>query len=401
MPGGDDSRADVLRVIALDGPISRTHIADHLGVSAATVTAVTRDLLGTGLVRMSGKAPAAGRRGRPLELLEIDPDAATVVGCKVAHGAVTSVLTDLRGVPRAHHTSAFDPTAPDPGRRLGRLLAELARSAPGRLVGAGLGVPGTVATDVHGSVTTPMFGWHDLPLGAEVAEALGVPVIVDNDVNTLTVMQGLHGPARGVEDFLTVTVGRGVGLGIHVGGQVHRGRGGAGELGHTRAVTDGPRCDCGRHGCLEAVVADPALLAQAVAAGLVPADADIADVRTLAQGHGPDAEAAAGLFRTAGTHLGHALADLVNLLAPERIILSGEGIAGWPLLEPGVTTAFQDGRLEVHGRTELTVEPWEDDAWAQGAAALVLGTLLGQPPAHVAVADLHSRLHDAEAVAAR
>ena len=371
MLGSVGRRADVLRVIALDGPIPRVRIAKELGVSSATVTTITRELIETGLVTMSGKRPASGKRGRPLELLSIAPDAATVLGAKVSDDHVTAVTTDLRGTVSDRWVLPFDPREDDAAGRLGHLLAETIGGAP--LVGVGLGVPGTVANGEGGEVTTPMFGWRGVPLGSTASDILGVPVVVDNDVNTLAVWQHLHGAGRDMDNFLTVTIGRGIGLGVHLDGAVRRGRGGAGELGHTLAVLDGPACECGRRGCLEAVAAEPAMVAQARELGLLSPDDGIADLRQLAD-HSP---AAAQVFATAGAHLGRAVANLVNLLAPDAIILAGEGVVAWPLLAEGFAPALTAGVLDVHADVAVTVEPWADDDWAQGAAALVLGWVLG------------------------
>lgn len=392
MSEADRSRAAVLRAIALEGPIARSSIADALQVSPATVTAITRDLIDAGLVEMAGKAPAAGR-GRPSELLAIVPDAVKLLGAKVMEDHVTWVLADLRGDVLAGDAVTFDPRRVDPAGRLGDVLADLVADVDGLLLGIGLGVPGTVATGDDGLVTSPMFGWQALPLGRLLAERLVLPVVVDNDVNTLAVAQHLYGRGRNVDDFVTVTVGRGIGLGIFLDGALRRGaRGGAGELGHTLALPDGPVCDCGRAGCLEAVAADPALVDRARTDGLIRPDEGIDALLTAAN----DRAEARALYAEAGAHLGAAVADLVNLLAPGVVIVSGEGIDAWPHLRAGFEPAFSAGVLPVHADTEVVVDAWEDQNWARGAAALVLRSVYA--PAVEVVSpevDIRTRLHAA------
>jgi predicted NBD/HSP70 family sugar kinase len=368
MPEGDRSRAAVLRMIAFEGPVARSAIAEGLQVSPATVTAITRELIAAGLVEMAGKAAAAGR-GRPSELLAIVPGAVSLLGAKVMEDHVTWVLADLRGDVLQAGAVTFDPRPEDPAGRLAGVLAEVIGGVDGSLLGVGLGVPGTVATDDDGIVTSPMFGWHALPLGHRVAERLGLPVVVDNDVNTLAVAQHLYGSARDLDDFVTVTVGRGIGLGIFLDGALRRGqRGGAGELGHTLAVPDGPVCDCGRAGCLEAVAAAPAILDRARANGLLGAAEGMDVLVAAAETSGP----IRAVFVEAGAHLGVAVADLVNLLAPGAVIISGEGVAAWSYLRAGFEPAFAARVLPVHTDTTIVVEPWDDQNWARGAAALVL-----------------------------
>lgn len=382
------SRAAVLRAIALEGPVSRSAIAERLEVSAATVTAITRDLIDGGIVTMQGKAPAAGR-GRPSELLGLVPAAVALLGVKVMEDHVTWVLADLRGDVERAGTAAFDPAGPDPAGRLAGLLLDVIAQVGRQLLGVGVGVPGTVDTAEQGRVTSPMFGWQDVPLGTLLADVLNLPVVVDNDVNTLAVAEHLYGQGRAAEDFLTVTIGRGIGLGIFLDGALRRGaRGGAGEIGHTRAVPDGPQCDCGRRGCLEAVASDPVLVAQARGAGIIGPDGSIQELLAAAASSAD----ARRIFVEAGGHLGAAVADLVNLLAPELVILSGEGIGGWPFLQEGFTDAFHAGLLPVHAGTEVVVDAWDDQNWARGAASLVLGSALSPSATASPEAAIRSRL---------
>lgn len=380
--GSASSRADVLRTIALDGPIARARIAERLGMSGATVTAVTRELLDAGLVQGAGTVPAAGRRGRPQEMLSITSGAATVVGAKLADTFVSGVVTDLTGNVLETFRFNFDGTAHEPAERLIEDLGAAVDSRRASLIGIGLGVPGTVVAGPAGLVTSPMLGWRDLDLVTELAEGIGVPVIASNDVNALATGQRLYGVGRGVEDYLTITVGRGIGLGIVLDGAVRRGRGGAGEFGHTRAEQDGPPCPCGRRGCLERVVAEPALVRRAVAEGLLGESGTIEDLREQAR----ENAAALRIFVDAGRLLGDAAADLVNLLAPSQLVIAGEGLPSWPLYEQGFTPALEHGVLDFHRGVPVVVDEWADDTWARGAAALVLGSAL-QPSADDATSE--------------
>ena len=147
--------------------------------------------------------------------------------------------------------------------------ALLAEASIGRehLLGAGLGVAGAVDPGRGILRYNPFFAWRDLPLADLLEERLGVPVAIDNDVNTLTISELWFGRGKGTSNFLVVTVGRGIGLGIVLNGQVYlAAQGGAGEFGHTVIDPEGPLCECGKRGCLEVYVADPALLRAAAEA---------------------------------------------------------------------------------------------------------------------------------------
>jgi len=363
-------RAAVLRAVAVDGPVSRTVLAGRLAVSPATVTAITRDLLADGLLEPAGKEPG-GNRGRPAELLRVVPGAAVALGVKVAATQVTGVSVDLLGDTLSAFEHPFAAHEPDPVATLARILGPHVEAAGHHLIGLGLGVPGVVDT-ASGHVTAPTLQWSDVPLGPGLAELLHVPVVVDNDVHTLAIAEHLYGRAKDVDDALTVTIGRGIGLAITVGGRLHRGaHGGAGELGHTRAVADGPLCGCGRRGCLEAIASETGMVRRAISEGLLPAGGTPAELRELAQRDGR----AASIFAAAGSALGRSVGDLVNLLAPTLILIAGEGTAAWPLLEAAFRAAFDEQVLDTHPEVEIAVDPWDDRAWARGASSLLLGSV--------------------------
>jgi predicted NBD/HSP70 family sugar kinase len=357
----------VLRLIAAQPRIARAEIARQLNLSPATVTGVTRRLLEGGLIRVAERAPSSG--GRPRLLLEIVGGAAHALGVKIAADHVTVVRVDLDAEVLERHDYVFDAEAPDAVERLGELLAPLVEEEPAEsLLGVGLGVPGVVGPDGH--VESPMLGWQGIPAVEVLEQRLGVPVLADNDVNTLAVAERLYGRGRDATHFLTVTIGRGVGLGIVIDGNVYRGHGGgAGEFGHVSAVDGGEVCTCGKRGCLETVAADPALVARARRSGLLLPREGIEALRNLADAGRVEALA---LYEEAGRALGRGLADLVNVLGPELVLLSGEGMLAWPHLSEAVENEFRSGLFPPLRGVQLELDPWDDAKWARGAASLVL-----------------------------
>lgn len=362
----DVNRSAVLRVIGQAGPIARATIARRLGLSPATVTAVTRELISLGFVRVVDQAPSRG--GRPALLLGLVPSAAHALGVKLAPDHVVGVRVDLDGEVLERFESPFDASAAGAPAELAALLRPhtAPRDDGASLLGVGLGVPGVV--DADGTVASPMLGWRGVRLAEQLERELGLPVLVDNDVNTLAIAERLYG--RDVEHFVTVTIGRGVGLGIIINGDVYRGaRGGAGEFGHVTVVDDGPPCQCGKRGCLEAVVSDPALVAAAQADGLLAADEGIDRLRSLADDGDPRAARA---FADAAAVLGRAVADLVNVLSPEVVLVSGEGTQAWPHMSAAFRREFARDVFPPLRDVPVEVDPWDDAMWARGAATLVL-----------------------------
>jgi predicted NBD/HSP70 family sugar kinase len=366
----DLNRSAILRLIGREGPIARAEIARRLALSPATVTAVTRRLIGAGLVDVVDQAPSRG--GRPAILLGLVGGAAHALGVKVAadHLVGVRVNLDAQVVERFEHP--FEAADPDALDRLAQILHS--HSAPPErspvVLGIGLGVPGVVDGGEHSVVHSPMLGWHSLAVGTFLEQRLGVPVLVENDVNTLAVAGRLYGRGRDLDHFLTVTIGRGVGLGIIVDGDVYRGaHGGAGEFGHVTVVEDGPLCECGKHGCLEALVADPALVARAVREGALRDGEGIDRLRELAEAN--DLRAAR-IFSDAGGILGQAVAGLVNVLSPQLVLISGEGTQAWAHMATAFRHHLGEAVFPPLRDVAVEIDPWDDGKWALGAAALVL-----------------------------
>jgi predicted NBD/HSP70 family sugar kinase len=372
------NRAAVLALIGSQGPIARAEIARRLSLSAATVTEITRHLLAEGLVEVVDQAPSNG--GRPGLLLGLVAEAAHALGVKIAADHLAIVRVNLDGEVLDRADDPFDSTAPDAATRLATHLRDVIERGPRtRLLGVGIGVAGIA--DARGVVDAPILGWRNVPLGPALRAELGLPVLIDNDVNTLAVAERLYGRGRDVEHFLNLTIGRGVGLGIVVGGELYRGAGGgAGEFGHVTVDPAGPECTCGKRGCLETFVSDPALVRQAVRTGLVPSDTTVHDgiqrLRALADAGHP---AARRIYAEAGAVLGRAVAWLINVLNPQLILVSGEGTAAWPHLARTFEAEVAAGTFELLRGVPIEIDPWDDAKWARGAAALVLRATFSVP----------------------
>lgn len=369
----DVTRSAVLAYIGGNGPTSRADLARELGVSPALITQHARQLIVDGLLVELDHSPSQG--GRPARRLGLVADAGRAIGVKVVADHMTAVEVGIDGAVVRSATEPFDAAAGTAITRLGDMLrAFIAGGAGGGapLLGIGVGVPGNVDEQSVGTVDSTQLGWQRVPLGEALRRELDLPVIVENNVNALAIAEALHGQARGHENVLVITIGTGVGAGLLTDGRVLRGRsGGVGELGHFPVQEDGPLCQCGGHGCLEALVGQSALVRSAREQGIIGADAGIAALRVLADGG--DA-AAQRLFSSAGHLLGRVLAGVVNLLDPEIVIVLGEGVESWTHWSFGFEPAFRAGLVPRNRAVPVAVETWQDDRWAQGAASLVLST---------------------------
>jgi predicted NBD/HSP70 family sugar kinase len=387
------NRFHVMDAIRRAGPVARVEICDLTQLSATTVSAITAALLEDGLVipRALGdlRNPSPDlARGRPRVLLELNPQAAFVVGVKLTPDHITVATTDFCANPLASLTLPIRIS-----RQPVSVIADLVEDGVQRCVAdaglpiervAGLcvGLPGRVERETGICQSSPIFGETNLPFAAAVQQRLGVPTIIDSDVNLLTMAESWFGEARGMEDFLVVSLEHALGLGVMYRGALFRGAHGLGpDLGGllvSLPAREGPRLRLG------ALASEAAILAQAQV--LLDGRAHGASFRSGRGMAAVAAAAAAGdariiaILRAAGEALGFAIANLVTLFAPRMVVLAGEAIgSGGVLLDALRDTVTELLPQDFAPVPELAVHRWSEDSWARGAAALTLRDLYGAP----------------------
>lgn len=374
------------------GAMSRAEIAERTGLSQPAVSSLTRRLLASGALVEGDARPSQGGGRRERELM-LNSAFAWVVGAKIAMHQVTITLADFAG---GVATTVKRPLAaplrlPELVRQLAREIDKALAGAGGpvrqRLAGIGVAIPGFV-NSLKGEVDwTPLLKPASAaaphPLAAALAEALGVPVFVENDANMLALAELWFGDAGGVPHVAVVTLEHGLGLGLVLGGELYRGHGGlAAELGHVQVEPDGRACRCGKSGCLEAYVAHYAIVRQGQEAGLIadagelpPAAIEAAYLELARLAHGGNARSRK-IFERQGRLLGRWIANMANLIAPQLILLGGGSQIATDLYEPALRAALADALALPHrDRLPLLLRHHGDEVWARGAAALVLQRL--------------------------
>jgi predicted NBD/HSP70 family sugar kinase len=387
------NRAAVLRLLFLQGPLNRVVLARLTGLSSASVTNVVGDLLEEQLVMEVGTEESDG--GRPRILLKVNPDFGAVIGVDVGETKIRVegfdlAMRELTGVdvglhPQEHEAAVIMD-------RIGFAVRELQQrleSEGHRVLGVGVAVPGVVEHQRADSVYAPGIGWHAVPVGPLLRKAVELPLFVENGAKTLGQAEMWLGAARGAQHAVITLWGTGVGAAVFVDGRLYRGAASsAGEWGHTNLVVDGRRCRCGAVGCLEAYIGAEALVSEWAAADnsvVLPAEFDQEVwIQRLLRAASEDESAAAVLDRTA-TYFGTAVANLVNLFNPERIIVGGwAGLALGPALLPKIREVVAAQALDYPAtRVSVDIARVRGDAVALGASTLVVEELLasgGRPP---------------------
>lgn len=371
------TRLRVLNCVRASVNVSRTDIAAALKLSPATVTFVTSGLMAGGLIEevAATDTPDGARRGRPRVALRLKQGKFHIAGIKIARASMTILILDFDGQVVTRLDAPLSQPEMEPEALILAILDGLTDAYEKigggieKLTGISIGLAGQVNAEtkfVHWSSSLTV---RNVDLGKLFAKHFPCPAFLDNDANLVAKAEQLFGEAKGLRNFLVVTVEHGVGLGIVLGGRLHRGERGCGaELGHTKVALNGAACQCGQKGCLEAYVGSSGLLRRA-AEDIAPET--FPTVRALVQGAADGHPVAAKILEEAGQMFGMGLSNLINLFDPERIIISGAEHRVSHLHSEKVLEGVRNNVLNVDAPLpDIRIHHWDDLMWARGAAAM-------------------------------
>ncbi|MFE9767687.1 ROK family protein [Streptomyces sp. NPDC005808] len=377
-PGHTPAVSQIFTTVLSHGPLTRSEIAGRTQLSAAAVTKAVRPLIEAGYLQEDVDEDARqASLGRPANPVLVDGGRALFIGIKMTGDELIAVLTDLCCRIRvARHVPL---TTRDPKAVLAStagLVQELLTEADGfgvQVQGLGIALSGDVDRAAGVVRYSPFLEWRDVPLADLARMTTGLPVTVDNDVRALTVAEQWFGAGVGLSDFAVVTVGAGIGCGLVVHGQVVNGAYGvAGEIGHVAIDPAGPLCHCGNRGCVEAIAADSAIVSRVrEVTGVQVADA--AQALDLAHDGNPGARE---VYARAGEAIGRGIATVANLFGPERVIISGEGLAAYDLFAEQIRDTFAAAAFGSAALCDVQTRPLPFEEWARGAAATAIQSFI-------------------------
>jgi predicted NBD/HSP70 family sugar kinase len=380
-------RQQVFELVRAAGLIPRVQLAKDLGVSPASVTTISSELIEAGLIEeVSVPRDGEAGRGRPAVSLGVRAGAHLVAGMKLSDREHTAVVVDFAGkliadeaIPRRPGPMQVDEIL-DAIQTLLERVCDKAKIDRSQLSGVGIGLPGFVDCAEGIALWSSILAERAVPVAALASARLGIPVHIDNDANLVALAELWFGAGRSLSDFAVVTIEHGVGMGFVMNHRIYRGAQRLGmELGHTKVQLDGALCRCGQRGCLEAYVADYALAREATTA-LNWGHKESQPINVLLESLYDHAKAgnstAKSIFRRAGRYLAVGLSNVVNLFDPALIILSGERMR-YDYLYAAETLSEMDNLAIQTGRPRPPIEihAWGDLLWAHGAAALALSAV--------------------------
>ena len=385
------NRSILLELIRRGGPISRAEIARKTNLSAPSITRIVKDLMAEGLIKETGIGDSSG--GRKPYLLEFNTNAKYIVGVELGETYSVSVLTDLEINYLSREKIAMKMIT-----EVDKVIDLLVESIRGRIkqskvdkgdiLGIGIGVPGTLDTQAGIIKFSPNFGWKNVPIVEIMEKELGISTFIDTGVRAMTLCERWFGAGQGIKNFACVIVGTGIGAGLIINGNLYRGfEEAAGEIGHTTVLPEGPKCKCGNRGCLETLAAGPSLVRRALARisehpnsslanALNKNKGDITADMVIEEAKRGDS-LACEIVQEAGHYLGIGVANLINIFAPEAVIIGGwvAEQAGELFLEAARETI--KNRVFMLSPEKIRVLPasLKDNDVAIGAATLALQQL--------------------------
>ena len=375
---------DIIRKL---GPIARYEVAKEAGLTPPTVTMVVNKLINDGVVMEVGFGESSGGR-RPV-LLELNPKAGYVFVVRLQRDEAVTALFDLGGNVLSHYKQALDTSeAEEVVAAIGNSydwLIETTGIERKRILCCGLASPGLVNSQRGAIEHSSNLQWDKVPLGAMLSKRLyGIPVHIENISNAAALAEKEYGCGRGYQDLIYISLSVGVGAGIIMDGEIYGGsKGYAGEIGHTTLVpVGGPKCACGRYGCLEAICGLRAIMERlnkelperiweehglnkrklTIHDLLLPSFLDIKEVKNI--------------LEETGKWVGIVVANLVSIFNPSLIILGGEvPKTGDQFISAVVNEMNRRMLKEFVGTVKVISSTMEEDPPLIGAYTLALEML--------------------------
>ncbi|MBL4280189.1 ROK family protein [Vibrio fluvialis] len=372
----------VYKLIDQKGPISRIDLSKESELAPASITKITRELIEAHLIHETTVQEAISR-GRPAVGLQTNNKGWQFLSMRLGRGYLTIALHELGG--DVLIDTKIDIHEIDQDDVLERLLFEIDEffqtyaAQLDRVTSIAITLPGLVNSDQGIVLQMPHYNVANLALGPEIYKATGLPVFVANDTRAWALAEKLFGHSQDVDNSVLISIHHGLGAGIILDGRVLQGRhGNIGELGHIQIDPNGKRCHCGNIGCLETVASSQAIreqVAERLAAGEASSlsekaheDITIEDICAAAAEGDP---LAVDVVETLGRYLGSAIAIVINLFNPEKVLIGGVINQAKNVLYPAIQRCIEEQSLPVyHQDLQLVESRFYKQATMPGAALI-------------------------------
>lgn len=373
-------------MLMAESPTSRLDVARKLRLGKSTVSVIVAELLEQGLVSEVGNRPAAPVGGRRPVLLQFSSQARVACGIEIdaetCHGVLVDLLCKpLRSVTLPVRHREVDDVADIIVATIGQLLEGF---APETCLGCGIAVAGMVDETLGLVRASTQFAWQDVPLRDMLAARLGCPVYLTDRPKAAVLGERWHGAGQGVDSMVYLHLGSGIGGGLVIDGKLYTGASrSAGEIGHMTVDPNGPQCKCGNWGCLETLASGPAIARNTIAfvkAGRstiltewVGNDLELITAKLVDQAAAQGDELALRVIRDTGEYVGIAIANVLNLINPQLVIVGGPIARFGDIFLDAIRQTVRRRALSLSvAAAQIVSTSLGEDAESVGAAALAL-----------------------------
>ncbi len=370
----------VYKLIDQKGPISRIDLSKESELAPASITKITRELIDAHLIHETTVQEAVSR-GRPAIGLQTNNQGWQFLSMRLGRGYLTIALHELGG--EVLIDTKIDIHEIDQDDVLARLLFEIEEffqtyaEQLDRLTSIAITLPGLVNSEQGIVLQMPHYNVKNLALGPEIYKATGLPVFVANDTRAWALAEKLFGHSQDVDNSILISIHHGLGAGIIVDGRVLQGRfGNIGELGHIQIDAKGKRCHCGNIGCLETVASSQAVreqVAQRIAQGEPSslADKETITIEDICLAAADGDSLAVEVIEQLGRYLGAAIAIVINLFNPDKVLIGGVMNQAKSVLYPAIQRCIEEQSIPVyHQHLRLVESRFYKQATMPGAALI-------------------------------
>lgn len=379
----------LLRILKDKGPISRSDLSKMTDLTPPAISEITKELESLDLINNIGETRIT--RGRFPTMYQLNKDAFKVIGVTIRSNSIRIGLINMAGdilyyKEQCQLTNTQPEVIADVVSSLVDCVLQETKTEKHEVRGIGLGMHGIVDAVNGISVYPPHLNWENIAIRELLEERIHLPVLVDNDCNTLALAEYWFGGGRNLNSFITLNVDYGIGAGIIVDGNLFHGRDfGAGQIGHIVISDNGPLCSCGKYGCLEAMSSKNSIveiIQRKVKQGYpssitqIEADPDKINIQHIFEAAAKGDELALNTINHAAHYLGIGISMLVNLFNPEKVIVTGAVIHFKDYVLDTLNETFKKNALKTNVKHfELATSQLGEKADVLGAGTLLINEL--------------------------
>ena len=372
-----DLKLKILNIIRNKGPVTKGMLADELGINITTITHLVNILFNSCQILIeSGEDASTG--GRKPKLYQINKELGYVVGVDIGGENIRVIVTDflgnvISGLKDKTNSESNGEKIINKILNMIETLSIKSKIPKEKILGIGMSISGIIDTKSGYSIFCPNIeGFKDFPVKKIIEEKTKVQVFIDDSVRCMAIAEKRYGIAKSYNNFIFISLGKGIGIGVYIDGKIYRGSMGlAGELGHITVSENGPICNCGNRGCLEAIASSDGIIRRAregMEKGIITSISSIINgnfgnlfVKTIAKAAEEGDKFAYYIINRTGEYVGIAIAAALNLFGSDLIVLGGGVSECGDILLSAIKRTVKTRALDVISRKVAIIKTQLDD----------------------------------------